>query len=118
MCLFHSVRTASSGLFFESFICCITDIADLSSDCYLLLLSCSSSLPHAENWVFESEAPDANLKLIDFGLSRHFSKNEVMHVPVGTPYTIGESFVSIIKVSGSTMRSASTAAEHILLHVP
>eukprot|EP00953_Heterococcus_sp_UTEX-ZZ885_P012677 7266-Heterococcus_DN1.PRE.2 len=42
----------------------------------------------AENWVFESTAADAELKLIDFGLSRHFSADEVMHVPVGTPYSI------------------------------
>jgi serine/threonine protein kinase len=41
-----------------------------------------------ENWVFESTAADAELKLIDFGLSRHFSADEVMHVPVGTPYSI------------------------------
>jgi serine/threonine protein kinase len=38
--------------------------------------------------VFESTAADAELKLIDFGLSRHFSADEVMHVPVGTPYSI------------------------------
>lgn len=27
-----------------------------------------------ENWVFESDKPDAELKLIDFGLSTYFSK--------------------------------------------
>lgn len=27
-----------------------------------------------ENWVFESDAPDAELKLIDFGLSTYFGK--------------------------------------------
>ncbi|CAM9226548.1 unnamed protein product [Scytosiphon promiscuus] len=41
-----------------------------------------------ENWVFESDAPDAELKLIDFGLSTYFGKDQVMHVPVGTPYSI------------------------------
>ncbi|CBJ30826.1 calcium-dependent protein kinase [Ectocarpus siliculosus] len=41
-----------------------------------------------ENWVFESDKPDAELKLIDFGLSTYFGKDEVMHVPVGTPYSI------------------------------
>jgi len=47
-----------------------------------------------ENWVFESEHEDAELKLIDFGLSRHFEKNEVMHVPVGTPYSIAPEVLS------------------------
>ncbi|CAM9191729.1 unnamed protein product [Discosporangium mesarthrocarpum] len=47
-----------------------------------------------ENWVFESLAPDAELKLIDFGLSKHFGKDEVMHVPVGTPYTIAPECLS------------------------
>lgn len=27
-----------------------------------------------ENWVFESDKPDAELKLIDFGLSTYFGK--------------------------------------------
>ncbi|CAM9182030.1 unnamed protein product, partial [Sphacelaria rigidula] len=47
-----------------------------------------------ENWVFESDKPDAELKLIDFGLSTHFDKDEVMHVPVGTPYSIAPECLS------------------------
>lgn len=30
-----------------------------------------------ENWVFESDKPDAELKLIDFGLSTYFGKVRV-----------------------------------------
>lgn len=32
-----------------------------------------------ENWVFESDKPHAELKLIDFGLSTHFSKVRKQH---------------------------------------
>lgn len=41
-----------------------------------------------ENFLFESEQPDAQLKLIDFGLSQHFEKNELILNPVGTPYYV------------------------------
>ncbi|CAM9628102.1 unnamed protein product, partial [Laminaria digitata] len=47
-----------------------------------------------ENWVFESDKPDAELKLIDFGLSTYFGKDEVMRVPVGTPYSIAPECLS------------------------
>ncbi|CAM9309871.1 unnamed protein product [Chrysoparadoxa australica] len=47
-----------------------------------------------ENWVFESSEENAELKLIDFGLSRHFETGEVMHVPVGTVYTVAPEVLS------------------------
>lgn len=41
-----------------------------------------------ENFIFASEHLDAELKMIDFGLSKFFSSGEVIHEAVGTPYTV------------------------------
>jgi calcium-dependent protein kinase len=41
-----------------------------------------------ENFLFSSTAIDSELKMIDFGLSKHFRFGEVHHEAVGTPYTV------------------------------
>jgi calcium-dependent protein kinase len=41
-----------------------------------------------ENFLFSSRAPDADLKMIDFGLSKHFELGEALDQKVGTPYTV------------------------------
>ena len=41
-----------------------------------------------ENFLFSSSDPDSELKMIDFGLSKHFKFGEVQHEAVGTPYTV------------------------------
>ncbi|KAL3913930.1 MAG: hypothetical protein SGILL_006299, partial [Bacillariaceae sp.] len=41
-----------------------------------------------ENFLFSSKASDSELKMIDFGLSKHFAFGEVHHEAVGTPYTV------------------------------
>lgn len=41
-----------------------------------------------ENFLFSSTSPDAELKMIDFGLSKHFKFGEVHNEAVGTPYTV------------------------------
>ena len=41
-----------------------------------------------ENFLFSSTAKDSELKMIDFGLSKHFRFGEVHHEAVGTPYTV------------------------------
>lgn len=41
-----------------------------------------------ENFIFSSTAKDSELKMIDFGLSKHFRYGEVQHEAVGTPYTV------------------------------
>lgn len=41
-----------------------------------------------ENFLFSSSNPDSELKLVDFGLSKHFQFGEVQHEHVGTPYTV------------------------------
>ena len=41
-----------------------------------------------ENFLFCSNSPDSELKMIDFGLSKHFKFGEVQHEAVGTPYTV------------------------------
>lgn len=41
-----------------------------------------------ENFLFASTSADSELKMIDFGLSKHFKFGEVQHDSVGTPYTV------------------------------
>mmetsp|Transcript_10980 Transcript_10980/g.21858 ORF Transcript_10980/g.21858 Transcript_10980/m.21858 type:complete len:571 (-) Transcript_10980:69-1781(-) len=41
-----------------------------------------------ENFLLQDRSEDSDLKLIDFGLSRHFREKEKMTVPVGTPYYV------------------------------
>jgi len=41
-----------------------------------------------ENFLFTSTSADSELKMIDFGLSKHFRYGEVQHEAVGTPYTV------------------------------
>ena len=41
-----------------------------------------------ENFLFTTNDTDAELKMIDFGLSKHFKHGEVQHDAVGTPYTV------------------------------
>ena len=41
-----------------------------------------------ENFLFSSRSKDAELKMIDFGLSKHFVYGEVQNEAVGTPYTV------------------------------
>mmetsp|Transcript_6974 Transcript_6974/g.14194 ORF Transcript_6974/g.14194 Transcript_6974/m.14194 type:complete len:1059 (+) Transcript_6974:270-3446(+) len=41
-----------------------------------------------ENFLFSSSAPDSELKMIDFGLSKHFQYGEIQQQAVGTPYTV------------------------------
>ena len=41
-----------------------------------------------ENWLFSTKGDNASLKMIDFGLSKHFKSGETHHEPVGTRYTI------------------------------
>ena len=41
-----------------------------------------------ENILFETNDPDSEIKLIDFGLSRTYQVNEKMHTILGTPYYV------------------------------
>lgn len=41
-----------------------------------------------ENFLFSSTHQQSELKMIDFGLSKHFKYGEVQHEAVGTPYTV------------------------------
>ena len=41
-----------------------------------------------ENFVFEDENSNSGIKLIDFGLSKHFDSCEVLHGAVGTPFYV------------------------------
>jgi calcium-dependent protein kinase len=41
-----------------------------------------------ENFLLFKEQDDSYIKLIDFGLAKRVSKNEVMNAPNGTPYYI------------------------------
>jgi len=41
-----------------------------------------------ENFLFSTNEAASELKMIDFGLSKHFKYGEVQHEAVGTPYTV------------------------------
>lgn len=41
-----------------------------------------------ENFLFQDESSQSELKMIDFGLSKHFNDGELQHDSVGTPYTV------------------------------
>ena len=41
-----------------------------------------------ENILYESNSPDAEIKIIDFGLSRKYSKDVKLHSVLGTPYYV------------------------------
>lgn len=41
-----------------------------------------------ENFLFEHQGADSEMKMIDFGLSKHFKRGDVHHEPVGTRYTV------------------------------
>ena len=47
-----------------------------------------------ENFLFESDKPDSELILIDFGLSQIYYPNEVILNPVGTPYYVAPEVLS------------------------
>lgn len=47
-----------------------------------------------ENFLFSNTLPDSELKMIDFGLSKHFRYGEVQHEAVGTPYTVAPEVIS------------------------
>uniref|UniRef100_A0A6U6KNF2 Protein kinase domain-containing protein n=1 Tax=Odontella aurita TaxID=265563 RepID=A0A6U6KNF2_9STRA len=46
-----------------------------------------------ENFLFASRRPDAPLKMIDFGLSKHFNIGDTQCEVVGTPYTVAPEVV-------------------------
>ena len=41
-----------------------------------------------ENILYENDEPDAEIKIIDFGLSSKYAKDEKMHSVLGTPYYV------------------------------
>ena len=41
-----------------------------------------------ENVLFDVDGPDAELKVCDFGLSKHFKTGKHMHTLLGTPFYI------------------------------
>lgn len=41
-----------------------------------------------ENFLFMDKSENSELKMIDFGLSKHFVRGERVHESVGTPYTV------------------------------
>jgi tRNA A-37 threonylcarbamoyl transferase component Bud32 len=47
-----------------------------------------------ENFVFENESSSSELKLIDFGLSKHFEETESIHGAVGTPFYVAPEVLS------------------------
>ncbi|KAL7577966.1 hypothetical protein ACA910_007588 [Epithemia clementina (nom. ined.)] len=46
-----------------------------------------------ESFLFSSEDPDSELRMIDFGLSKHFVPGEHLQEQVGTPYTVAPEII-------------------------
>ena len=46
-----------------------------------------------ENFLFSSSSADSELKMIDFGLSKHFEVGECHSDKVGTPYTVAPEII-------------------------
>lgn len=49
--------------------------------------------PPLQNFLFASSQPDSELKMIDFGLSKHFKVGESHCERVGTPYTLAPEII-------------------------
>ena len=47
-----------------------------------------------ENFLFSSQDPDSELKMIDFGLSKHFIIGQFHNEQVGTPYTVAPEIIN------------------------
>lgn len=47
-----------------------------------------------ENFLFSDTASESVLKMIDFGLSKHFTFGETHHEAVGTPYTVAPEIIT------------------------
>lgn len=46
-----------------------------------------------ENFLFSNQEIDSELKMIDFGLSKHFELGQSLHDKVGTPYTVAPEII-------------------------
>jgi calcium-dependent protein kinase len=46
-----------------------------------------------ENFLFSTKSPNSDLKMIDFGLSKHFDLGQVHTEMVGTPYTVAPEII-------------------------
>ena len=46
-----------------------------------------------ENFLFSTPDPDSELRMIDFGLSKHFIAGQHHHEKVGTPYTVAPEII-------------------------
>jgi len=47
-----------------------------------------------ENFLFSTTEVDSELKMIDFGLSKHFELGNALNDPVGTPYTVAPEVIA------------------------
>ena len=46
-----------------------------------------------ENFLFQDERNDSELKMIDFGLSKHFQEGDIQTEKVGTPYSVAPEII-------------------------
>lgn len=65
-----------------------------------------------ENILLSDKSPDAELKLVDFGLSKKFSKNEILQTMVGTPL-----YVSPEVLTGSYDKACDLWSAGVILYI-
>lgn len=73
------------------FVTCINQISVIGKDMNILIdLKLISKYRDIkpENFLLYKDNDDTHIKLIDFGLAKKVSKNELMTTPNGTPYYI------------------------------
>lgn len=73
-----SILLPSKGYTYPLLLAPPCDLSSFAS-CLILLNGQTAHGVQLENWVFESDKPDAELKLIDFGLSTYFGKVRVSY---------------------------------------
>jgi len=68
--------------------CFVVILMRAASSAVVVFWFTHTNLFFMQNFLFSSTAKDSELRMIDFGLSKHFRYGEVQHEAVGTPYTV------------------------------
>ena len=76
--------------------------------CYLHEMSICHRDIKPENFLLYKEDDSSHIKLIDFGLAKKVTKNELMSTPNGTPYYIGIPIVTYFHIAPEVLKGSYT----------